>query len=217
MTKTDVCNLALAKIGDKRITSIDNPNDENARTAKLHYGQARDELLRAAFWSFATTGVDLVAEAAEDVTTAQLAGYAYALALPADFLKLEKLTSDFGKIDSFRLKRANGKRCVLCDTEAPVLSYVQRIDDPEEYDPLFTAALITLLASKMARRISGSEQLETTLLQRYESVDLPAARVADGHDSQSNENHPLAEMLAGNLTGQRGNFLAPELREFEDD
>ncbi len=214
MTKTDVANLALAKLGDKRITNLDNPNDENARVAKLHYRQALDEVLREAFWSFAIVSVALVAEDEGDVTAAELLGWSFALALPADFLKLKELQGDRGKIDRFELRRANGKRCLLCNSEEPTLIYVARIDTPDEYDPLFTAALISLLASKMARAISGSDQLETTLLQRYETVDLPKARLADGHDSQSNENHPLDEMLAGSLTGTRGGAFCDPLNDY---
>lgn len=213
MTKTDIANLALAKLGDKRITSIDSPNDENSRTAKLHYAQALDEILRAAFWSFAVTGVALTAEDPLDVTAAEMDGWDYAFALPADFLKLKKLTGgDLGAdLDAFEMRRVNGKRCVLCDAAEPFLHYVQRLDTPGEYDPLFVTALVCLLASKMARKITGSDSMETTLLQRYEVVDLPAARLADGHDSQSAENHPLAEILAGNLTGRRRGYFGPEV------
>jgi len=212
MTKTDIANLALAKLGDKRINSLDNPNDENARTAKLHYSQALDEILRAAFWSFATTAVALVAEDPDDLTAAELDGWDYAFALPADFLKLKKITGGDpgGDLDAFELRRANGKRCLMCDAAEPFLHYVQRIDDPAAYDPLFTTALVCLLASKMARKITGSDNMETTLLQRYELVDLPGARTADGHDHRSAENHPLQEMLAGSLTGRRRGYFGPE-------
>jgi hypothetical protein len=299
MTKTELCNLALLKIGEKTISSIDDPNDKNARHAKLHYGQARDEALRAFFWSFAMTSVRLEPQVAadsyartvaginaslvgdylagaqvngrtqweydtialakpliywdgslwtidypanggvfftssEDVASPELVeewtavgtgtgvveittlmddeteGRDAAFAIPPDFLKLRELRGERGRIDEFEMRRANGKRCVLADADEIKMRYVQRIDDPDEYDPMFTAALVTLLASKLARAISGSDQLETTLLQRYESVDLPAARTADGHDSQSAENHPLEEFLAGNLTGARGSFWDDE-------
>jgi hypothetical protein len=207
MTKTDVCNLALAKIGERSITSIDNPNDKNAREAKLHYGQVRDEVLRAHLWSFALQSVVIEAEATTEELTAELAGWDHGFLLPADFLKLEKITGDGRKLDKFRMQRITAGRALLADAEELTLHYVARLDDPDEYDPLFTAALVTLLASRLARAITGSEQLEGSLLQRYEAVDLPAARSADGHDSHSNENHPLDEILAGALSGQRGDLL----------
>jgi hypothetical protein len=304
MTKTDLTNLALAKIGERPITSLDDPNDKNARHAALHYGQARDEVLRAHFWGFALKAVRLVPEIAdasydrvaegarwggsapsgeapqtykpsgtsngrpkwslngtplagyqieweynesftakrwgfyhaglrrfesyEDVVAPELVktwtlvngssappvfrtlldeergGYEAAFGLPEDFLKLEWIEGDHGRIDRFRLQRANLKRCLLADADSLRLHYVSRVDDPAEHDPLFTAAFVTLLASRLARAITGSEQLEQALLQRYEQVDLPAARTADGHDSRSAENHPLEELLDSSLTGRRG-------------
>lgn len=81
------------------------------------------------------------------------------------------------------------------------------LDAPDEYDPLFVEAFATLLASKLARAVTGSEANEASLRQQYETNALPAARTADGHDTQSNENHPLAEMLAGSLLPRRGDFF----------
>jgi hypothetical protein len=297
MTNTDVTNLALAKIGERAIASLEDPNDKNARHSLLHYPQVRDEVLRAHFWSFALKAGRLMPEVAdfgfdrtvegvdwgvwpagsalvyktvvsgtgrpkwsldgtlaagyslewegspqrwalydggvrrfegyEDVAAPELVkswtavngssgapvfrtlldeergGYAAAFALPGDFLKLESIEGDQGRIDRFRLQRANLRRCLLADAESLRLHYVSRVEEPGEYDPLFTAALVTLLASRLARAITGSEQLEQALLQRYEQVDLPAARTADGHDGRSAENHPLEELLESSLTGRR--------------
>jgi hypothetical protein len=132
--------------------------------------------------------------------------------LPADFIKLREIRDELGgKIDKFDIRRANDARCVVAGNYPTIVfDYVADIDDPTQYDPLFVAALVTLLASKLARAITGSDQLETTLRQTYLTVDLPSARCADGHDSQSNENHPLREILDGALTGQRADFF-PEL------
>ena len=304
MTTTDLTNLALAKIGERAIASMDDPNDKNARHAALHFPQVRDEVLRAHFWSFALKTVRLLPEVADasydrvvtgaiwggsapsgsdpqvykpvgtsqgkpkwslngtplpgyelqwelneavtdkrwaiynaglrrfesydEVATPELVtswtalygssgtpvfrtlldeergDYTAAFALPGDFLKLEALEGDTGRIDRFRLQRANLKRCLLANADSLRLHYVSRVEEPEEYDPLFTAAFATLLASRLARAITGSEQLEQSLLQRYEQVDLPAARTADGHDSRSAENHPLEELLESSLTGRRG-------------
>ena len=299
MTKTDICNLALVKIGNTTITSIDDPNKEEARHCKRCYAQARDELLRAGFWSFATTSVRILpevtpvdAERVLDAVTAaalgiddtftassvndgktwftngdadvlgweatdptygavwflrvggtikfystqdvalpelvtqwtavngasgsprittvlddQIDGRGKAFARPADFRKLKQITGICGKVDKFAIARANGKVCVITEGEWIRMHYVQLIDTPAEYDADFVAALVTLLASKLARAISGSEEMETTLMQRYERIDLPNARTADGQDSESNENHPLEELLAGDLIGRRGGVL----------
>lgn len=199
MNLTNIANLALAKIGSEQIRSIDDANVKEAKHAKLHMPQAIDEVLRANFWGFAMATLGLDEETISEAT--EIVPWTAAYALPADFLKLkEVMTVDGAGIDKFELRRANSKRCLLINqTDGVLLSYVSRVTDPTEFDPMFTAALVTLLASKLARAISGSDQLESTLRQTYLTEDLPAARCINGHDSQSAENHPLNEFLAGNL------------------
>jgi len=292
MTKTEICNLALTKIGQKTISSIDDPNDKNARLCAIHYAQALDELLRAGFWSFAKKGAKLAADttavasyprevsgindaavgswladgiyngrvsfslpglsgskifwnlsdqweindgtndlftSADDVEAPELVTtwtatvdgtgtpvvtttfpdeihpWEKAYPLPADFLKLRKVTTNDGlKVDRFDMRRVNARRSILANADPIRILYVYRNDTPGDYDPSFIAALVTLVASKLARAISGSDELETTLLQRYESLDLPKARTDDGHDVESDENHPLQELLDGDLIGRRG-------------
>jgi hypothetical protein len=113
-----------------------------------------------------------------------------------------------GKIEKFDLRRVDGATLILTDDyDAASIEGVEFLDDPDAYDPLFVTAFSTLLAARLARAITGSEKAESDLLSLYHNVDLPAARTADGHDSQSNENHPLAELVDGSLTGTRGSFF----------
>lgn len=319
MTKTDIANLALSKIGETLIDDIDYTGDRRARLAKLHYEPTLREILRAHFWGFAMSAVncdpsELLAitieapnlpggkqmllyagisggkamfstdgrlmidgdtafpwaaafwdeaepwwvvrsdqnidgtsyvewNSVEDVDTPidvvtwsegggggagggslsvkvgwpvvmpeVYAGWQSGWKIPADFIKLRKLlTSDGGKIEDFDLRRIGGTRCIVSrGYSSIIMDYVQYVDDPPDYDPLFTAAFVTLLASRLARAISGSDKLEGDLRSLYETVDLPAARTADGYDSQSNENRPLREFLDGSLTGGRGEFF-PDL------
>jgi len=319
MTKTDIANLALSKIGETLIDDIDDTGDRRARLAKLHYEPTLREILRAHFWGFAmkaakcdpsellaisidaphlpggkqvlvyaglaggkvmfSTDGRLVTDlstvypwasafwdpdevrwevsrvenalgssyvnwiSSEDVDTpldvvtwsegggAGAGGGSLSVAvawpvtmpdgydgwqsgwkIPADFIKLRKLlTADGGQIEYFNLRRIGGTRSIVSRGYSSItMDYVQYVDDPADYDPLFTAAFVTLLASRLARAISGSEKLEGDLRSLYESVDLPAARTADGYDSESNENRPLREFLDGSLTGGRGDFF-PDL------
>jgi hypothetical protein len=206
MTKTDIANLALAKLGSTQINSIDDPNEKAARTMKAEYDQARDEVLRRADWGFALIALPIEPETGSEPLTAELCGWAHAFALPADMMRIEKITTPDGeKIDKHRKQRANGKRCILCNSNTIVLHYVARIDDPNDYDPLFLQSFATLLAARGARAITGSEEMETTLVQRYEAMDLPNARATEGQETESNENHPMNEILGGAWTG-RGSF-----------
>jgi hypothetical protein len=97
------------------------------------------------------------------------------------------------------------------DFDAVVLEYVALLDEPDDYDPLFVAAFATLLAARMALAVTGSAEYETSLLARYQSEDMPAARVADGQDTRSAENRNLEEFLAGDLLRQRWGNRTPSV------
>ncbi|MCU0751539.1 MAG: hypothetical protein MUC40_00645 [Akkermansiaceae bacterium] len=168
--------------------------------------------------SGATTGNIPVIEATALSTTIDVVapGWDAVFALPDDFLKLRRVTTaDGAKIEKFDFRRINGSRhLVMGDYDSPWLEYVAYVEDPDAYDPLFLDAFTTLLASRMARSITGSEANEAELRQMYEAVALPSARAANSQDTRSNENHPLRELLDGSLTGTRGDFLPDP---FEDD
>lgn len=139
----------------------------------------------------------------------ELTGWSHAFELPADFIKAKALypVSGARRIDQFAIRRVSGKTCILCNCDAVSLEYVQYVNDPASFDPLFVKAFTTLLAAKLARAISGSDDLESRFLQIFETVDLPAARTASGHETDSDENHPLRALLDGTLTPGRGDFF----------
>lgn len=136
-------------------------------------------------------------------------GWTKAFLMPADFIKLRRvLTEDGSRIDKFDFRRIAGQRCLVTgDHDSVIMEYVQFVDDPDAYDPLFLEAFTTLLASKLARAVTGSEAMEAELRQGYEFSALPAARTADSHDSQSGENRPIDDIISGGLLRPRGDFL----------
>lgn len=143
----------------------------------------------------------------------ELVPWAAAYALPADFLKLRRLVDSdtLAPIDSFTLRRVQSATTLLAaEFDSIILEYVAFVDTPGVYDPLFIDAFTTLLAAKLARAVTGSEKMEADLLAAYHQLSLPGARTADAQETQSAENHPLAELIAGSLTGIRGNWFDPE-------
>jgi len=60
-SKTDICNMALGRIGHKLTTEalINADTDPDAQQCNLHYEQTRDALLRSYWWRFAGVRVDL--------------------------------------------------------------------------------------------------------------------------------------------------------------
>lgn len=62
-TKTDMCNLALSRIGAKAITTAQITADTDVRAGHCNrnYEQTRDALTRSHWWRFASTRIKLVA------------------------------------------------------------------------------------------------------------------------------------------------------------
>lgn len=54
MTQLELCNVALAHLGEARITALAD-DTAAARACSLHYGPTRDEVLRSHRWNFAIT------------------------------------------------------------------------------------------------------------------------------------------------------------------
>ena len=80
-----ICNLALARLGQKPITSIETPTGANADLCALHYPMTRRALLRGPrVYNFAKKYARLTKSATEIPAF----GFASAFALPNNFLRL---------------------------------------------------------------------------------------------------------------------------------
>ena len=82
----DICNLALDRIGQASITSIDAPQTTQEDVMARHYDQTREEILREYIFNFSRKTVLLT----PTTTAPAIPGYPNVYALPADFLR--KLT-----------------------------------------------------------------------------------------------------------------------------
>lgn len=144
----------------------------------------------------------------------ELAGWVTGFIVPPGMMKLFRvMTPEGAKIDDFAVRRVTTSRCVLVGSyDSILLEYVSFVDDPDSFDPLFVEAFVTLLASKLARAVTGSEAMEAELRQIYETNALPTARTADSHDTRSAENRPLDNLIGGSLLRRRGDFM-PDIDE----
>lgn len=172
MDSTTICNLALAKIGDLSILSLDDLSPE-ARFSKLFYAPTRDELLRTNNWNWATSHSKL-----SPVTPSPLYDWDYAFGLPTDFNRL--LT-----FNSFPASSANDPYQIVgqqlyTDVSEAVISYVRNVEDANQFDPLFVDALVMRLAAKLARPLSGSLEIEKSMNQQYEKSLAEARRIDSG-------------------------------------
>jgi hypothetical protein len=172
MDSTTICNLALAKIGDLSIMSLDDPTPE-ARFSNLFYIPTKNELLRLHNWNWATSHSRLSA-----ISPDPLYDWLYAFALPVDFGRM-LIFNSFSPATPMLPYQIVGNQIYTDESEA-VISYIQNITDENRFDPLFVDALVYRLASKLARPLAGSLDIEKINNSYFEKALAEARRIDAG-------------------------------------
>lgn len=165
-----ICNLALQKLGAKRIVSFEDAT-KNAHLCEGFYDQAVDETLRAHPWNCAIYRKEL---AAEEETPAF--GWTYQYPLPSSpyclrVLQMEYLDYEF--VIEGRMLLTNEGTCKLL--------YVKRIVDPNEFDALLVEAIVARLATKLAYPVTQSVSLEDKMVKNFGRI-LSEARSVDAQE-----------------------------------
>jgi len=138
LTDIGLCSRALTRIGAHPITSFSDGTAES-EIAGILYGSARDALLSAYGWSFATGQVQLT-----QLSTPPVADYRYAYQLPNDFLRAMSAGGPGrGRGLNYRLSRG----ALHTNADAVILTYIFRPDE-SEFPPYFDMALIARLAAE---------------------------------------------------------------------
>ncbi len=167
----DICNLALAQLGDAAAVQSINPPDQSAQAAHCSrfYPIARDALLEMHTWGFATLRVAL-AQVANPFPQWQ-----YAYAAPSDAINYLEILDPSALDDysvgvqmagtvpytpasgvgiytpqPFQVESINGQEVILTNQTNAVLRYTHSVSDTAEFSPLFVEGLATLLASHLA-------------------------------------------------------------------
>lgn len=182
-SKTSICNQALGRIGVRAfLQDVDAETGQasEAETCLVYYDDARDEVLEAFPWPFATRRATL-AERADD----ERQEWTYVYATPTDMLRpLEINTGSRPVLSSLRIPFAledvgNGESTVLLsDAQDPELIYIARIENTERYPGHFTAALSFRLAADLALAIPGKAPLADQMWKLYQGALQRAAALA---------------------------------------
>lgn len=185
-TEVDICNLALANLGDPaNLVSISPPEQRNRQSelcAKF-YPLARDTVLAGHSWSFNTRRASVV-----QFEAAPLMGWAFQFAVPLDALHILSVLPAGADADlnprrvfdptglgfpalgpepfaagystqPFTVELGpNGQKVILTDVATPVVRYRAQVIDTALYTPECVTALSWLLASYLAGPlIKGAE------------------------------------------------------------
>lgn len=210
--QTDLLNIALGNIGARRVSAIDD-GTENANQCLTFYPSILEGALRSHHWNFATGRAQLAL-----LPDAPLFDYAYAYALPSDFVKLRQyydayvlpsvLTWDYGdfnytkhlgmfRIETYVPPGSTGppiKILVSRGTNAHVV-YTRRIENPDLWDGQFFWYVAKWLAAELAKAIPKDTKRAAELMQEANYHLLMAAAV-DGQE-QSVEAFAVPELLWG--------------------
>jgi hypothetical protein len=170
-SEVDLCNLALARLGDDASVSSINPPDQSAQASHCarFYPIARDSMLEMHTWGFSTKRA-VLSQIANPTTE-----WAYCYAAPSDMLNILAVldsasTDDYGVSSispqtvigtintgnsvytpqTFSMETINGVDVILTNQPNATVRYTGYVTDTTKFSPLFADALSWLLASHLA-------------------------------------------------------------------
>jgi hypothetical protein len=179
MTKIEICNHALLKIGADTIASLDiNQNDQEAvvQSAKLcniFFNQALEEVLRTYRWNSALKRAEL-----PRLTEAPAFKWQFKYQLPNDCVRIVNVYNDKEAYDD-RTEWVIEGRTILCNYETVYLCYVSLVEDVNTLDAFLTQAVIQNLAIKLSVPMQLDQGMQNNLISEYNNFILPQARSVD--------------------------------------
>lgn len=172
MNSTDICNMALAYIGQGRIASIEEESEE-AIQCGIFYDHLRRKLLSEHRWGFAERYVKLA------LLNEKIPGWKYIYAYPAKCLVIRKIyekesAREIGKEDYF-ISTVNDSTKVICtDIKNAYASYTADVENGELFTDYFIEALSHSLAANIAIPLSGSPSAATLQYQLMQQALINA-------------------------------------------
>ena len=171
MTDIQICNLALARLGDARIAALSDATAQ-AQYCSLFYAQTLEELQSEFDWQFCRKQVAFTSSAVP------LSGYSYQYNQPTDFIRAIRL----GNIDAsenFGTWEILGSKIhtnLAATTAIPlVLDYIALVDTESSFPAIFVEALSMKLAAVLAMPLTGSKELFKQCAELYmATVQKPA-------------------------------------------
>lgn len=179
LTKIDICNQALLKVGQDAVTSLDTSsatNEEYIHSAKLcnqFYDQALDEVLRMHKWNCCMKRA-IPARLSEAPTF----GYDYAYQLPNDCVRIINVFDNTNQYDDGMVWVVEGRK-IFCDYSQIYLKYIARPQTVAVLDSLCAQAVICNLALKLCVPLQLNDDWSGRLQNELHNVVLPSARSID--------------------------------------
>ena len=181
-----IYNMALSHVGvSNDVQSLTETSTEAAACVRF-YDPARQEMLRAGRWPFATKTVAL-AQVALNPTQEWAFSYRY----PADALFLHRILGTVRNESRrdrvpYRVVSDDAGRLIYTDWEdltyGTLCEYTKDVTDPAQFDPMFVQALAFLLASYIGKRITNGDPFKLAQMAdqlRARAYDVAASAAAN--------------------------------------
>ena len=172
-TQVEICNMALTRIGVKKLISAIDDGSTEANMCDLYYDEVRRRCLTKGDWTFARKRLDLTTEAGDPP-----AAWAYQFQVPSDLLVGRRIDDGMqtpSNIDGIILYTMEWspdsiKKLVYTDQEDACLIYTWDQDDEAQFDAFFTSYFAWVLAGELAMALHNN-------LKRQETCEFKADAV----------------------------------------
>jgi hypothetical protein len=173
---TAICNIALSNIGKGDINDYSEASEE-ARQCRLHYPFVRDTALQSFEWSWA-----IKRQALAELSNTWTERFQFEYRRPTDCLKPLRIVSELADgRDHAEVEYSIKGTSILCSHPDAVLEYIENVEDPGRFPPLFREALCWALASKIALPLTKDREIRKDAYDAARQA-MSAARVADANE-----------------------------------
>lgn len=181
LSNTDICNMALGKLGSSRIVNLDDTaeNTPEAIQCRLHFEQTRDALVRSHWWRFASGRESLT----ENSSSPDFE-FDNQFDLPDDFMR-HKSVWDGVDHRNTRVTYAIEGNLLLTNSDSIDLRYIKKVTDPTEFDSLFVEVLVLKLAIKLVAPLAGGAPKLQQVLATELKLIMPSVRALDRQETNN--------------------------------
>lgn len=180
-TPVQICNLALSWMGQKRINSLQD-NQNEAIVMNDNYELSRDKTLSDVAWTFAMERRTLA-----PVVDAPAFGSGNKFLIPGDVLRVHRVYRANSTSQSNAFSNAEWVRegnYIISPESTLWAMFIMRVTDPNKFSPGFVHALAARLAADTAITFTENPRLEETMERRY-LAKLADAAYIDGSQGRT--------------------------------
>ncbi|MBQ8475707.1 hypothetical protein IJ531_01445 [bacterium] len=189
ITKVKIFNLALNNLGVSiQINNANQDDDPRAQMLSNYYEIARDSVLEAHEWSFASVRTTLA-----NMQKSCDPNFRFACKLPSDCIAARAIIEPYSKKEK-KFENAineNGEKIILTNYSPCILRYTKRIENEAMFSASFINCLAFYLAYLAAQVIVGSANKKNTNFQDYQI----SIRQAMLNDVRKDVNHDQDDLI----------------------